>query len=95
MARHYLQKFITDPNYFLTSLQQDVMTDFVSSVSLTKCNRAKKRALEIIFGNHKEQYSRIYDYLIGCMFVYKHSKMGLKLVQAYYRSRGLFLEGVL
>ena len=47
MAKDYLQKFVTDPNYFLASLQQDVMTDFVISVSLTKCSRAKKRALEI------------------------------------------------
>ena len=63
MARHYLQKFVTDLNYSLTSLQQDVMADFVISASLTKCNGAKKRRLQIVFGNHKEQCFKIYDYL--------------------------------
>ena len=43
-----MQKFATDPNYSLTSLQQYVMTDFVISVSLTKCSGVKKRALKIV-----------------------------------------------
>ena len=63
MAMHYLQKFITDPNYSLTSLQQDVMTDFVVHASLTKCFKAKQIALEVVFGNHKEKYNKIYEYL--------------------------------
>ena len=57
------QKFITDPNYSLTLLQQDVMTDFVVHVSLTKCFKAKQIALEVVFGNHKEKYNKIYEYL--------------------------------
>ena len=63
MARHYLQKFITDPKYSLTSLQQDVMTDVVINVSLTKCSRAKVNALEVVCRNHKKQYSKIYEHL--------------------------------
>ena len=59
---HYLQKFIIDPNYSLTFFQQDVMIDFMVHVSLTKCFKAKQRALEVVFGNHKEQYSKIYEY---------------------------------
>ena len=60
---HYLQKFMNDPNYSLTSLQQDVMTDSVIHVSLTKCFKAKQKALKVVFGKHNEQYSKIYEYL--------------------------------
>ncbi|XVF86163.1 hypothetical protein PTKIN_Ptkin18bG0018100 [Pterospermum kingtungense] len=63
MAIHYLYKFIADPKYSITSLQQDVMKDFVTHVSLTKCSKARKLALEVVFGNYKEQYSKIYEYL--------------------------------
>ena len=63
MAMHYLKKFMTDPNYSLTFLQQDVMTDFMIHVSLTKCFKVKQRAHEIVFGKHNEQYSKIYKYL--------------------------------
>ena len=39
------------------------MTDFVIHVSLTKCFKAKQKALEVEFGKHNEQYSKIYEYL--------------------------------
>ena len=39
------------------------MIDFVVHVSLTKCFKAKQRVLEVVFGNHKEQYYKIYEYL--------------------------------
>ncbi|XVF46934.1 hypothetical protein PTKIN_Ptkin03bG0068200 [Pterospermum kingtungense] len=63
IAKHYLQKFVIDPKYSLMSLKEDVMTDFVTKVSLTKCARARRLALEIVNGNYTEQYSKIYDYL--------------------------------
>ena len=54
---------MTDCNYALTYLQQDVITKFGIHVSLTKCFKAKQRAHEIVFGKHNEQYSKIYEYL--------------------------------
>ena len=63
MAVHYLQKFMSDPTYSLTFLQQDVMTDFVIDVSLIKCLKAKQKAHEIVFGKHNEKYLKIYEYL--------------------------------
>ena len=63
MVVNYLQKFIFDPNYSLTSLQQNVITDFVIHVSLTKCFKVKQIAHEVVFGNHNEKYSKIYEYL--------------------------------
>ncbi|XP_052477826.1 uncharacterized protein LOC128033774 [Gossypium raimondii] len=64
MARHYLHKFQVDPNYSLTSLQNDIRVDFGTIVSQTKCMRAKIRALKLVQGNHKAQYANIYDYLL-------------------------------
>ncbi|XP_039128981.1 uncharacterized protein LOC120265150 [Dioscorea cayenensis subsp. rotundata] len=42
---------------------QDVRSDFNLLVSLSKCHRAKLIALELVLGNAKEQYAKIYDYL--------------------------------
>ncbi|XVF67888.1 hypothetical protein PTKIN_Ptkin10aG0158200 [Pterospermum kingtungense] len=63
IAKHYLHKFITDPKYSITSLQQDVKIDFLITVSLTKCTKARQMALKIVNGNQKEQYSKICEYL--------------------------------
>ncbi|KAH1130372.1 hypothetical protein J1N35_001750 [Gossypium stocksii] len=45
-------------------LKQDVKRDFCCLVSLTKCRRAKLRALELIEGAHKAQYEKVYEYLL-------------------------------
>ncbi|KAE8678951.1 hypothetical protein F3Y22_tig00111402pilonHSYRG00531 [Hibiscus syriacus] len=44
----YIQKFMSDMNYSLTSLKQDVITDYGTFCSLTKCGRAREHALEMI-----------------------------------------------
>ncbi|KAG8479744.1 hypothetical protein CXB51_029261 [Gossypium anomalum] len=64
IGEQYKEKFIADPEYSLKSLQQDVKRDFCYLVSLTKCRRAKLRALELIEGAHKAQYEKIYEYLL-------------------------------
>ncbi|KAH1033541.1 hypothetical protein J1N35_045715 [Gossypium stocksii] len=64
IGEQYKEKFIADPNYSLKSLQQDVKRDFCCLVSLTKCRRAKLRALELIERARKAQYEKIYEYLL-------------------------------
>ncbi|KAG8493248.1 hypothetical protein CXB51_010730 [Gossypium anomalum] len=64
IGEQYKEKFIADPEYSLKSLQQDVKRDFCCLVSLTKCRRAKLRALKLIEGAHKAQYEKIYEYLL-------------------------------
>ncbi|KAH1046362.1 hypothetical protein J1N35_037146, partial [Gossypium stocksii] len=51
-------------NKNLTSVWIDVKRDFCCLVSLTKCGRAKLRALELIKGAHQDQYENIYEYLL-------------------------------
>ncbi|KAH1056073.1 hypothetical protein J1N35_034138 [Gossypium stocksii] len=73
-GEYYKEKFIVDPNYSLKSLQQDVKRDLCCIVSLTKCRRAKLKALELIEGAHKAQYEKIYEYLLeACKDGYKAS----------------------
>ncbi|KAG8502941.1 hypothetical protein CXB51_000733 [Gossypium anomalum] len=64
IGEHYKEKFIADPDYSLKSLQQDVKRDFCCLVSLTKCKRAKLRAVKLIEEAHKAQYEKIYEYLL-------------------------------
>ncbi|KAK8675567.1 hypothetical protein V6N13_033633 [Hibiscus sabdariffa] len=54
---------MSEPNYTLRSLRHDVLHEFGTLVSPGKCGRARDAALEMIEGNHKAQYGRIYDYL--------------------------------
>ncbi|KAK5819100.1 hypothetical protein PVK06_024059 [Gossypium arboreum] len=63
-GQHYKEKFIADPDYSLTSLQQDVKRYFPCLVSLTECKRAKVRVLELLEGVHKAQYEKIYEYFL-------------------------------
>ena len=63
MASHYLRNFSKDQDYSISSSQQDVRIEFNLLVPLRKCCRAKVLALEMVFGNAKEQYARIFDYL--------------------------------
>ncbi|KAK8696438.1 hypothetical protein V6N13_001573 [Hibiscus sabdariffa] len=63
MAKYYIGKFMSEPNYTLRSLRHDVLHEFGTLVSPGKCGRARDMALEMIEGNHKAQYGRIYDYL--------------------------------
>ncbi|KAK5794658.1 hypothetical protein PVK06_035897 [Gossypium arboreum] len=64
IGEQYKEKFVANSDYSLKSLQQDVKRDFCCLVSLTKCRRAKLRALELIEGAHKAQYEKIYEYLL-------------------------------
>ncbi|KAK8549264.1 hypothetical protein V6N13_008941 [Hibiscus sabdariffa] len=63
MANYYIGKFMSEPNYTMRSLVHDVLQEFGTLVSTGKCGRAREAALEMIEGNHKSQYGRIYDYL--------------------------------
>ncbi|KAK8651093.1 hypothetical protein V6N13_140707 [Hibiscus sabdariffa] len=54
---------MSEPYYTLKSLRHDVLHEFGTLVSPGKCGRARDMALEMIEGNHKAQYGRIYDYL--------------------------------
>ncbi|KAE8692072.1 hypothetical protein F3Y22_tig00110860pilonHSYRG00042 [Hibiscus syriacus] len=56
----YIQKFMSDMNYSLTSLKQDVMTDYGTVCYLTKCGRAREHALEMIQAVGTDANGRIY-----------------------------------
>ncbi|KAL4325824.1 hypothetical protein GQ457_11G025620 [Hibiscus cannabinus] len=63
LAKTYFEQWKADPTFSIRSLQQDVQETYSYQVSLSKCLRAKNCAPEIVIGNHKAQYSKIYDYL--------------------------------
>ncbi|KAL0298174.1 UNVERIFIED_CONTAM: hypothetical protein Sangu_3157000 [Sesamum angustifolium] len=66
-----LESFVRDnPNESLQSLKNKVRRELQIEVSDYKVYRAKKYALELIRGDVKEQYARLYDY---CHTVVKHN----------------------
>ncbi|KAK8578435.1 hypothetical protein V6N13_116279 [Hibiscus sabdariffa] len=63
IAEKYLHFFVSDINFSIHSLHESVKKDFISHVHQSKLYRTRVIAIEIIERNHKDQYSRIYDYL--------------------------------
>ncbi|KAK8707728.1 hypothetical protein V6N13_058781 [Hibiscus sabdariffa] len=64
MAKYYIEKFMVDINYPTKSLRSDVYEELVTWVSHVTCGRARELAIEMIEGNYKAQYARIYEYLL-------------------------------
>ncbi|KAL4282620.1 hypothetical protein GQ457_16G009370 [Hibiscus cannabinus] len=64
MAKYYLGKFLVDINYPVKSLRNDVYEEFVTWVSRVTCTKARELAIEMIERNYKDQYARIYEYLL-------------------------------
>ncbi|XVF61635.1 hypothetical protein PTKIN_Ptkin08bG0146200 [Pterospermum kingtungense] len=52
---HFLHKFMADPRYSVTSLQQDVLKEFGDHCFWNKCILAKQLALEIVKAGGKKQ----------------------------------------
>ncbi|KAG8368964.1 hypothetical protein BUALT_Bualt15G0101000 [Buddleja alternifolia] len=70
---------IYNPNEGLESLKNKIRRDVQVECSMHKVYRAKRYALELLRGDVKEQYNRLYDY---CATVVKHnpnSSMVLKI----------------
>ncbi|KAG8383407.1 hypothetical protein BUALT_Bualt04G0009500 [Buddleja alternifolia] len=78
--RKRIQHFIKDnPNEGLESLKNKIRRDVQDECSMHKVYNAKRYALELLRGDAKEQYNRLYDY---CATVVKHnpnSSMVLKV----------------
>ena len=58
IAETFIEKFQADIDYKLLSLQLDVKKKTGYHVSLTKCLRAKARAVIMVEGDHKGKYGR-------------------------------------
>jgi hypothetical protein len=63
LSRQYVDKFRSDPNTNITSLQDKAKKDFGVSVPKRMAYRAKTKARQMVLGDHKKQYFRIRDYL--------------------------------
>ncbi|KAL0306887.1 UNVERIFIED_CONTAM: hypothetical protein Sradi_6106000 [Sesamum radiatum] len=66
-----IQQFVKDnPSEGLQSLKNKIRRDIQVDVSLFKVYRAKRFAVELMKGDIKQQYNRLYDY---CATVCKHN----------------------
>ncbi|KAL4342056.1 hypothetical protein GQ457_08G016530 [Hibiscus cannabinus] len=63
IAEKYLHFFVSDMNFSIHSLHEALKKYFISLVHQSKLYRARDITIGIIEGNHKDQFSRIYDYL--------------------------------
>lgn len=57
-----LEQVKSQPNMAVSAIYDEVKWKWQCETMRQKCYRAKKRALEKIFGSHKEQYGRVLDY---------------------------------
>lgn len=62
ISEKYMDRLVDDPNWKLSAIMKAVKRDWMVDVSHSQVYRAKKRAMEVIEGNHGQQYWRIKDY---------------------------------
>lgn len=62
IARTYMDRLTDDPNWKVSAIRKAAKRDHMVEVSTSQAYRAKKRALERIEGNHRQQYWSLWDY---------------------------------
>lgn len=62
LGRHYLETFRWNPNWPIHAFQQQVRVDFGCQVSRVALYNARKKARNLLAGDHKLQYGQLYHY---------------------------------
>ena len=62
MSKKYLDKLADEGDCKIKSMKKTIRKDWMVNVSDAKISKAKKKAFEIIQGNHGQQYLRLWDY---------------------------------
>ncbi|XP_058180113.1 uncharacterized protein LOC131298654 [Rhododendron vialii] len=70
IAKKYMEGLTDEPNKKVKTLKNDVRRKWMLDVSSKKAYKVKKAALNVIHGNHEEQYLRLRDY---CMILVKQN----------------------
>lgn len=63
IAEHYENEIRMNPTWPLRAFRKKVINDWGCEVSTFAVGRAKKKALEVIQGNHKAHYGKLWDYV--------------------------------
>ncbi|XP_058217631.1 uncharacterized protein LOC131328749 [Rhododendron vialii] len=62
LSQKYITKLVDAPETKVKSMKNIVRREWLINVSHTKVYRAKRKALELIQGDHRKQYLRLWDY---------------------------------
>ncbi|CAH1414693.1 unnamed protein product [Lactuca virosa] len=62
IASHLVKEIVFNPSIKLKELRELIRTKFKITLSISKCNRAKHKAMVMIEGNASDHYARIWDY---------------------------------
>ena len=61
-AKRYLERIRDDPDWKAKSLKTTLRRELCLDVGKSKIYTLKQKALELLSGSYKEQYSRLWDY---------------------------------
>lgn len=50
------------PQIKVSSIQENIQRKYVMKISRSKAYRAKRKGIELVKGNHAEQYEKLWDY---------------------------------
>ncbi|KAL7233853.1 hypothetical protein ACSBR1_017459 [Camellia fascicularis] len=62
LSKQYMETLKTNPTWPLSAFQKAVQMDYDVGVSKSQVYRAKRKAQDLIEGNHEEQYAKLWDY---------------------------------
>ena len=79
LMRKYLSRFKITPNRRLIEFKDIIMHKHNFEISLFKCVKARTMALEMIYGNYKDQFLRLKDYAIELIKINAGSTIEFKL----------------
>jgi hypothetical protein len=90
LANKYLETIRVNPKWLLKAFKYQVMNDFKVDVTKYKVYRAKRKAFEIIHGDYKESYGRLWDYAATLQKTNKGSCVVVKVVKTIPTSPIIF-----
>ncbi|KAJ8630072.1 hypothetical protein MRB53_023395 [Persea americana] len=62
LYKKYVERIRSNPSWPIDSFEEDVRLDYIVGVSRSQLHRAKRKAMLMIHGSHKEQYAKLWDY---------------------------------
>jgi hypothetical protein len=90
LANKYLETIRVNPEWLLKAFKYQVMHDFKVDVTKYKVYRAKRKAFEIIHGDYKESYGRLWDYAATLQKTNEGSCVVVKVVRTIPISPAIF-----
>lgn len=82
LANKLVDRVKEQPNIKVNTIQEKIQREYVVKISRSKTYRAKQKAVDMVEGNHAEQYGKLWDYC--CELLWDNTGSSVKLSVGAY-----------